>query len=112
MSGGRVLDDLGGTSVTVHDDAERRRWLDERAARAGQVERVAAAVRAAVAEGRTFDPAWPDAVTDLLATLERICQFDNHPDDVDRAQRAIVTLAGLWMTVEQVEEIYLGGERS
>jgi hypothetical protein len=86
------------------------RWVDEQADRSRRVGHVAVAVREAIADGRPLARDWPGAAGDVLSELEEILERGNHPDDVDRAQKAIMSLAGLWMTVEEAEQVFLGAD--
>jgi hypothetical protein len=53
---------------------------------------------------------WRDAVNDLALELDRIVQRDAHPDDVMHARSAMHALAGVWLSVDEAEALYLGEE--
>ncbi len=83
-------------------------YTSEARERAAGIGRVADAVRSAVGEGRPLDRDWPAAAEDLVDVLGELCDRALHPDLVDLAQSAVMALAGLWMSTEAAESVYLG----
>ena len=71
-------------------------------------ERVAEFVRAAADSERKPRHDWQLALEDVAADIDRIVQRDAHPDDVGHARAAMHSLAGVWLTAEEAEALYLG----
>lgn len=48
---------------------------------------------------------WRDAVHDAVHELNKIVEQSVHVDDVTRARRAIVDLAGIWLDADQLDAL-------
>lgn len=75
---------------------------------AGGYERLYAFVKGAIDSGRPLRDDWSDALADMLIDLDAVVQRAGHPDDVLHARSAMSSLAGLWLSVEEAEAVYLG----
>lgn len=72
-------------------------------------ERTRAFVLAAVEdEEREQRDDWCIALHDVAYELDRIVRRNAHPDDVAHARSAMRSLAGVWLSVEEAEALYLG----
>lgn len=84
----------------------------ERAEMAKRNDRVADFVAAAIGERRP--PLSDDdlflTLRDVFGEVEDIRRRDAHPDDVDSASSIVGILAAIWISAEEIDEIYLGGE--
>lgn len=65
-------------------------------------------VESALTSCRDLYGAWRWAATDLMRDLDDMQRRATHPDDIGRAQGAMRSLAGLWLTVDEVEGLVSG----
>jgi hypothetical protein len=54
---------------------------------------------------------WRTTIRDAVYDIDRIVRRNAHPDDVMRARLAIGSLAGLWLTTDEIDELYATGKR-
>jgi hypothetical protein len=59
-------------------------------------------------EEREPRPDWRVALHDLAQDLDRIIRRNAHPDDVAHARSAMHSLAGVWLSVEEAEALWVG----
>lgn len=75
-------------------------------------ERLYAYVMGAVESDREPHADWRLALHDVAVELDRIVRRAAHPDDVMHARSAMSNLAGVWLSVEEGEEVWMGGRDS
>lgn len=72
-------------------------------------ERYRDAILAATEVARPPLENWAGAVHDAVSEIDRIVRRNNHPDDVASARTAMSCLAGIWLTEDESEALYLNG---
>jgi hypothetical protein len=99
--------------VSAVNEIDRERqgvWRQREAGRMARVQRLADFVFAALESGREVRPEWRGAVEDAANDLVELIERVSHPDDRDKAASAIGSLAKMWLTTDECDAVYLGGE--
>lgn len=84
-------------------------WQRQEADRGARHQRIADAVTHHLAANSLPQADWPDHVRQAAEQFQRIIDRGAHPDDVNLARAGMSALARIWLTEEQVENLYVFG---
>ncbi len=104
----KYLRDVRANPAALEEIGRYLDWERHEKDRAARHARIAAAVVAHLDRSSLPLADWPERIREAAEQFQRIVDLDNHIDDVDTARAGLSALAGIWMTPEECEALYVG----
>ncbi len=106
----KYLRDVRTSPAAMEEIGRFLDWEQHEADRGARHARIAAAVFEHLDRSSLPLADWPARIREAAEQFRRIIDLGNHIDDVDTARAGLSALAGIWMTEQECEALYVGAD--